>query len=184
VRPVGDEVWVGGYFGTIGGQPRPYLAAVDAITGVPTAWQSSADGVVSALVSSGDTLFAGGAFQSMQGLPHSGVVRITGAAGSDGRPTARATPTTSVGRVVVWAGPNPARDEAAVHFTVAEGGSVRLEVFDLLGRRVAAPLAGEWKIPGEYRVQLRTAGWSPGVYLSRLEVGNVASTCKFVVVRE
>lgn len=42
IRPAGSKVYIGGHFTTVGGEPRAHIAAVDAVTGVPTDWASNA----------------------------------------------------------------------------------------------------------------------------------------------
>jgi hypothetical protein len=56
----GQTVYVGGFFGSIGGQARHRIAAVDARTGKATAWNPGANDEVDALVVSGQTVYAGG----------------------------------------------------------------------------------------------------------------------------
>jgi hypothetical protein len=60
-------LYVGGYFGEAGGQPRENLAAIDSATGRATAWNPGADDIVSALALRGDTLYAGGWFRNIGG---------------------------------------------------------------------------------------------------------------------
>ena len=64
---VGNRVYLGGDFTQLLGHngeivPRQYLAALDATTGQPVAWDPGADGVVTALAASpdGTTIYAGG----------------------------------------------------------------------------------------------------------------------------
>lgn len=45
--------YVGGIFTSIGGQPRNRIAAIDATTGLATAWKANADNWVQALAVSG-----------------------------------------------------------------------------------------------------------------------------------
>jgi urease beta subunit len=52
----GTTVYVGGYFDTIGGQPRSHIAALDSATGTATAWNPNASGYVSTLALSGTTV--------------------------------------------------------------------------------------------------------------------------------
>jgi trimeric autotransporter adhesin len=55
-------------FGTIGGQTRNRIAALDATTGDATAWNPNANSQVYALAVSGSTVFAGGRFNNIGGL--------------------------------------------------------------------------------------------------------------------
>ena len=63
--------------------------------------------------------------------------------------------------------PNPAHGMATLAYSVRSPGVVRLEVFDVLGRRIAIPL-NEYRAPGEYEYQLNTGGFDPGIYFCEL----------------
>jgi hypothetical protein len=69
----GDTVFIGGSFHTVSGEPRQYLAALDAVTAVPIAnWVCDATGEVLALLQHDPALYVGvGA--SLQGLTTYGV---------------------------------------------------------------------------------------------------------------
>lgn len=66
-----DTVYAGGNFLSIGGQPRPYLAALDAHTGGALAWAPSPNYRVSAITLSGNTAFVGGRFAQIGGQSRS-----------------------------------------------------------------------------------------------------------------
>ena len=63
----GSTVYAGGLFTSIGGQARTYLAALDAGSGLATAWDPDAGGNISTLAVSGSTVYAGGYFNSIGG---------------------------------------------------------------------------------------------------------------------
>lgn len=74
---LGGIIYVGGDFTTIGGLPRNHIAALDAVTGVPTSWNPNAEGGnVQALAISNDptapVVYAGGDFTTIVGVsrPH------------------------------------------------------------------------------------------------------------------
>jgi hypothetical protein len=58
----GTSVYLGGAFTTLHGLQRPYLAAVDAVTGAPTTWEPRPDSVVTALAIANGILYVGGNF--------------------------------------------------------------------------------------------------------------------------
>ena len=60
-------VYAGGYFTSIGGQGRSGIAALDAATGLATAWNPNANGTVYALAVSGSSVYAGGDFTRIGG---------------------------------------------------------------------------------------------------------------------
>jgi len=76
----GGMVYAGGYFTSIGGQPRNRLAAIDS-TGTATAWNPGVGGTVEALAVDGGTVYAGGNFTQVGGQPRNRIAAID-AAGS------------------------------------------------------------------------------------------------------
>ena len=78
--------------------------------------------------------------------------------------------------------PNPLRQAGTVTFTLAEPERVTLEVFDMLGRRVAI-LLDERRPPGTHRVALAADGLVSGAYLCRLTTPSGTTSRRFVVVR-
>jgi hypothetical protein len=83
--------------------------------------------------------------------------------------------------------PNPARDAARFAFELAGAGPVRLEVFDVTGRRLAVPV-DETRAAGAYELSfdLRTDDGRPlesGFYLVRLATAAGARVEKLRVVR-
>lgn len=85
----GDLVYVGGMFGNVGGQPRRALAALNAADGSATRWDPNLGpglfgAYVYALVPSGATIYAGGYFVSVQGVPRNNIAGINA---GDGTPT-------------------------------------------------------------------------------------------------
>jgi hypothetical protein len=78
--------------------------------------------------------------------------------------------------------PNPARGQVTIDYTLPEAEEVTLEVYDVLGRRVATLEKGR-KEAGRHQVDLQAKRLSSGVYFGRLEAGEQARTQKITVVR-
>ncbi len=78
--------------------------------------------------------------------------------------------------------PNPVSRAAGVHFqfSLAAAGNVRLELFDLLGRRVATVL-DDVLSPGSHLVKYSPSSLKPGFYLYRLSNGSEFRTGKLTV---
>lgn len=76
--------------------------------------------------------------------------------------------------------PNPSRGMATIEYSVQTTGTVRLEVYDLLGRRVAIPL-NEYRVPGEYEYHLNTGVLDPGIYFCDLATASERVTAKLIV---
>jgi len=80
----GSTVYTGGNFTSIGGQARDSIAALDTVTGQATAWNPSPGGSIRSvhvLALSGSTLYVGGEFASIGGLPRRGVAALDVATG-------------------------------------------------------------------------------------------------------
>ncbi len=71
-------VYAGGAFTALGGERRNNIAAIDAASGLATAWNPGADKVVWALALSGSRLYVGGSFARLGGKARSrlGVVDV------------------------------------------------------------------------------------------------------------
>ena len=78
--------------------------------------------------------------------------------------------------------PNPTAGPLALTVTLEAPATVRLGVFDALGREVARLGGGAWPA-GEHPVRLDTGALAPGVYAVRLVADGRTSTRRFVVVR-
>jgi hypothetical protein len=78
--------------------------------------------------------------------------------------------------------PNPARGVATLTYRTGTAAEVRIEVFDLTGRRVAS-LAEGVVLPGGHTATLGTADLAAGLYVVRLTQGAAAVTRPLVVVK-
>lgn len=78
--------------------------------------------------------------------------------------------------------PNPFNPGTTIGYRLSAAGSVRLEIFDMLGR-VIETLAEGKQNPGEYSVRWDATGVPAGVYLCRLEAGGFVRTTRLVLVR-
>jgi len=77
----GTTLYVGGSFGTIAGQSRTNLAAVDASSGALEAWAPVPDRAVGALAVDGGVVYAGGSFRMVGGQSRSRLAAIDAATG-------------------------------------------------------------------------------------------------------
>jgi hypothetical protein len=175
-------LYVGGFFTTIGGQPRHGLAALDLDTGAVLDWDPQMDaGAVTALQATEDAVFfGGGGFHRIGGDGRSGFAILTPAV-----PPPGGGPPVADGRALTLAPntPNPARGSTLVRFTVARTGPVSLGIYDLAGRCVARPLRGEVRGAGLHEIELRTDGWAPGIYCCRVNGLGASASRKMVVIR-
>lgn len=175
-----NTVYAGGGFSSIGGQMRSSIAALDGTTGSVLNWDPGCDGVVWCLAAGENTVYAGGGFGRMGVTPSAGLAAISAA---DPPPTAVLGVDRSQPPVLAQNFPNPARSSTSIRFTLPEAAAVNLEVFDLQGRRVAAPLEREPEAAGVHEVQVRTESWPAGCYLYRIHAGTMVVNRKMLVVR-
>jgi hypothetical protein len=78
--------------------------------------------------------------------------------------------------------PNPFNPNSDIRYQVSESRSVRLSVFDMLGREVAV-LVDEVKSPGTYTVRFDGSGFASGVYYYRLTAGGSVETRKMILAK-
>jgi Peptidase family M28/Secretion system C-terminal sorting domain len=78
--------------------------------------------------------------------------------------------------------PNPFNPSTQIGWEMERGESVRIAVYDLLGREVSVLFDG-WKEAGRYTASFNGAGLPSGVYLCRLRAGSVSSTMKLTLLR-
>jgi hypothetical protein len=79
--------------------------------------------------------------------------------------------------------PHPVRRQTSIDLTVREAQSITVEVYDLLGRRVAVPF--EEKVQGQQtrNIRLDAVGFSSGVYFLRIRGDSFATTERMTVVK-
>jgi len=78
--------------------------------------------------------------------------------------------------------PNPFNPSTQISYEIPEASHVRLEVFDMSGRRVAV-LVDEGRPAGGHIVHFDADGLSSGVYVSRLQAGSHTVTRRMTLVK-
>jgi len=78
--------------------------------------------------------------------------------------------------------PNPFNPATTFVFDLPEGGKVHLEVYDLLGRRVAT-VVNEVLAAGHYQRSFDANGLSSGIYLYRLSAGEFTAVRRMVLMK-
>ena len=78
----GSTVYAGGWFTTIGGQTRIGIAALNASSGLATAWNPGTGGIVDAFAVSGATVYAGGTFTAIGGQTRNGIAALNASSGA------------------------------------------------------------------------------------------------------
>jgi len=78
--------------------------------------------------------------------------------------------------------PNPFNPATTIEFQIPQAAPVRLEVFDLLGQKVAT-VVDEIVSAGVYRVPFVATDLPSGTYLYRLSAGNFIQTRKLTILK-
>ncbi len=78
--------------------------------------------------------------------------------------------------------PNPFNPVTTIGYQLPESAQVKLEVFDMLGRRVAT-VVEQRQSAGSYEVTFDASGLSSGIYIYRLEAGEFTETQKMNLVK-
>lgn len=78
--------------------------------------------------------------------------------------------------------PNPFNATTTISYILPLSGYVRLEVFDLLGQKVATLVEGE-QAAGEKSISWDASELTSGVYLYRLTAGNLTETKKMMFLK-
>jgi type IX secretion system substrate protein len=170
----GHTVYVGGDFYSIGGQYWTALGAVDDSIGAATDEIPHVDNVVWSLYLTESTLYAGGIFHTVDGLPVTGVAAIS---------IADSMAPSPLSSTLAQSTPNPAQATATIRFSLAAAGPVTLAVYDIQGRRVATIIDREMKPAGTHHVLVDADRWKSGAYFYRLDAAGITATRKMLVVR-
>ncbi len=78
--------------------------------------------------------------------------------------------------------PNPFNPTTVIGFQLPESGVVKLDVFDMLGRKIATLVDGKMA-PGIHEVTFDATNFSSGVYLYRLQTGQFSKTRQFSLIK-
>jgi hypothetical protein len=78
--------------------------------------------------------------------------------------------------------PNPFNPSTTIKYDLPKLSDVRLSVYDVLGREVSV-LVNEKRDAGVHEVTLDGSGLASGVYLYRLQAGDIVSTKKMLVLK-
>jgi hypothetical protein len=78
--------------------------------------------------------------------------------------------------------PNPTRSHVAIEYVLATDADVTIDIYDVLGRRMARLAEGHQAI-GARRVTWSAEGTAAGVYVVCPDAGEAKSTHRLVIVR-
>ncbi len=78
--------------------------------------------------------------------------------------------------------PNPFNNATMIKYQLPFGGQVNLEVYNLLGQKVAV-LVSQNQTAGSYQIDFETSGLSSGVYIYRIRAGEFTDTKKMILLK-
>ena len=78
--------------------------------------------------------------------------------------------------------PNPFNPTTTISFSIPSSAFTSLKVYDILGNEVAT-LVNEEKPAGEYDITFDASALTSGVYLYRLNVGNISEMKKMILMK-
>lgn len=78
--------------------------------------------------------------------------------------------------------PNPTQSRSTIEFKLSNAGPVRIDVFDMMGRRVYTVTDKSYPI-GSHRVSVDVTGLSSGAYLYRLQTEQTSDSGRLTVIR-
>ncbi|MFH0990667.1 MAG: T9SS type A sorting domain-containing protein, partial [bacterium] len=78
--------------------------------------------------------------------------------------------------------PNPFNPSTTIRYGLPKDVKVTLDVYDLLGRKVASLVNAEQKA-GYYSVVFQNRSFSSGVYIYRVAAGEYKASKKFVLIK-
>lgn len=78
--------------------------------------------------------------------------------------------------------PNPFNPTTTITYDVAEAGIVKLEVFDMLGRKVTELVNGR-KSPGSHSISFNAGNLGSGMYIYRMQAGNSVFIKKMMLIK-
>ncbi len=80
------------------------------------------------------------------------------------------------------ASPNPFNAQTKIEFTLTEGMSIKLQIFDISGR-VVSTLSDGYLSPGLHSVVFEAGDFASGIYFYRLTAGKQMETRKIILVK-
>jgi hypothetical protein len=78
--------------------------------------------------------------------------------------------------------PNPFNPGTIIPYEIPLAGNIKLEVFDVLGRRVAT-LVDEFQVTGRYQVPFNASGLASGVYIYRLTMRDNVQSRRLTLIK-
>jgi len=78
--------------------------------------------------------------------------------------------------------PNPFNPITIIRYSITNKSKVSLKIFDITGREIKT-LADEWQPPGEHLVNFNAQNLASGIYIYRLQVGQLIKQKKMILLK-
>lgn len=79
--------------------------------------------------------------------------------------------------------PNPFNPSTTISYDIATAANVQIEVYDVLGQKVATLINGDFHSTGSYSITFNASNLSSGIYFYTLKAGNVLQTRKMTLLK-
>ena len=171
---LGSDLYVGGGFRQAGGVSVNYIAKYSPGSNTWSSLGSGVDGWVTALVVMGSDLYVGGDFLTAGGKISPHVALWHGASLSD---------TIDPQTILLDQNyPNPFNPSTRIRFGLPEDLMVKLEVYDVMGRKVLSVADGFMRA-GMHEYPVHLEGLPSGTYWYVLQAGNVQKVRRMTFIR-
>lgn len=175
---IGDSLWTGD--GNISEDPLFVDPVNDNFHLMSTACGDSAD---SPCIDAGSPYYSDSLLDCSWGLGTSASDMGAYGGGDTAYVVIRDVPSTLPGRFMLLQNyPNPFNSSTTIDYVLAEPGSVRITIYDLLGRRIEM-LMDEGNEIGQHRVSWNAGDYPSGIYFYRLEAGGKVETKRMVLLK-
>lgn len=171
------DLYVGGSINGSGSTPLSGLARYDTDSDNWVDVNGGTDAEVTSFTVLGDQLYIGGAFKTAGSVA---AARFTALEGS----TVSIVPETEMPAKIGLSQnyPNPFNPTTLIEYELAGAGNIRLEVFNMVGQRVALLYDGS-QIAGRHTISFNAAGLASGVYVYRLQAAGNTLIRKMSVIK-
>ncbi|REL33483.1 T9SS C-terminal target domain-containing protein [Rhodohalobacter sp. SW132] len=79
--------------------------------------------------------------------------------------------------------PNPFNPATTIQYDLATASNVQIDVFDMLGRKVATLVNNDFQQAGTYRVNFDASNLSSGIYIYMLKAGDISQTKRMTLIK-
>lgn len=79
--------------------------------------------------------------------------------------------------------PNPFNPSTVIEFDISQTSKIKLEIFDLLGKKIETLIENETKSPGSYSVTYNSKNLSSGIYIYRIFIDDKILSKKMTLIK-